>query len=320
MGFMSSLKRLFFTTESVAKSAAEKAVEYTKEKAEDLSQSAKEVVSDVTEKTSGLREAVVEKANAAFEKVESVAENAWEKTKDLADDAVDKVKDMTDDKPTSSSSAAIETEFVKPIETPTVTTETTSIFDKVASAGSDLLEKTKDAASSAYETLAQNETVQKAGEMAESVGAKVMEKGSEYAGKAADLSETVGAKVLDASSSAMDKLGDVKDVAMEKAKEVSDQIGKKFDETVDKAEKFMAEENAKPKQEFSDKDLNAGGSLLEGKDDFFSKAAQYAKGDYDAFSEGKITVQENIKTAKENDDTLDLIDDAIIVDDKDPQS
>ena len=61
MGFLSSLKRLFFTTESVAKSAVDKAVDFTKEKAGDIAESAKETVSDISEKTSGLRESVMEK-------------------------------------------------------------------------------------------------------------------------------------------------------------------------------------------------------------------------------------------------------------------
>ena len=61
---------------------------------------------------------------------------------------------------------------------------------------------------------------------------------------------------------------------------------------------------------------------MEGKDDFFAKASQYADGDYDAFSEGKITVTDNTsdkqpsKTAGQDDhdgDGNELIDDAIIV-------
>jgi ElaB/YqjD/DUF883 family membrane-anchored ribosome-binding protein len=76
MGFLSSLKRLLFTTESVAKSAAEKAVDYTTEKASDIANAAKDSVGEMVDKTAGLRQAVVEKASAAIDKVEAVAETA----------------------------------------------------------------------------------------------------------------------------------------------------------------------------------------------------------------------------------------------------
>ncbi|MBK8370992.1 MAG: hypothetical protein IPL20_06375 [Saprospiraceae bacterium] len=54
-----------------------------------------------------------------------------------------------------------------------------------------------------------------------------------------------------------------------------------------------AEEAMQPKKEFADETLDAGGSLLDNKDDFFNKASQYADGHYDAFSEGKVVVNTN---------------------------
>ena len=122
------------------------------------------------------------------------------------------------------------------------------------------------------------------------------------------------------------KIGEAKDALAEKAKDVAEQVGKKFDETVEKAEKFLAEEDAIPKKEFADETLTTGGGLLEGKDDFFSKASQYAEGNYDAFSEGKITVtnpeasasKKPAKAAGQDDhdgDGNEQIDDAIIVQD-----
>ena len=50
----------------------------------------------------------------------------------------------------------------------------------------------------------------------------------------------------------------------------------------------------KEKKEFADEDLNTGqSSLLDGKDDFFSKANQYADGDYGAFDDGKPKIVKN---------------------------
>ncbi|MBL0099882.1 MAG: hypothetical protein IPP49_07395 [Saprospiraceae bacterium] len=43
------------------KSAADKAVDYTKEKAGDLADAAKETVGDISDKTAGLRETVMER-------------------------------------------------------------------------------------------------------------------------------------------------------------------------------------------------------------------------------------------------------------------
>ena len=60
MGIFSSLKKLLFVSESVAKSAAEKSADYVKEKAEDVIDKAKDMAHDSTEaikeKTSGLKE------------------------------------------------------------------------------------------------------------------------------------------------------------------------------------------------------------------------------------------------------------------------
>ncbi|HLO56483.1 MAG TPA: hypothetical protein VK169_19460 [Saprospiraceae bacterium] len=387
MSFLGSLKRLFFTTESVAKSAVEKTVEYTKEKAGDLAEAAKETVSDISDKTSGLRETVIEKANAAMEKVESTAEVVWDKTKEVASDvadkaetafeqtkeaattAVDKLEDMADnvwdktkdkaEEVADASEVAAETikedvnvvvettedkvntllqststsetqnlsaasnlpiipEAVDTFEEFVESTKTTAqeeISPVAESAQTSFIDKTIDKANDVIIKIGENEMVQKAGHLAEEVGAKVMEKGEVVLEKAGEISEKVGAKVLDASDKAWDKIGDAKDVFAEKAREVADAIGKKFDETVEKAEAFMAEEDAKPKKEFADETLTTGGSLLDTKDDFFSKASQYADGDYDAFSEGKITVS---KTPQRGQDDHDgdgdpQIDDAIII-------
>lgn len=132
----------------------------------------------------------------------------------------------------------------------------------------DALGGLKDAASSTYDSLADNELVNKAGSFAEDVGGKVMETGGDL----------------------LDKAGDVKDTLVEKAKEATDKLGDKLDETYEKAKAFEAEEALKPKGEFAEETLTAGGSLLDGTDDFFSKADKYAEGEYDAFSEGKTTI------------------------------
>lgn len=132
----------------------------------------------------------------------------------------------------------------------------------------DALGSLKDTASKTYDDLADNELVNKAGDFAENVGSKVIETGGDL----------------------LDKAGDVKDDLVEKAKVVTDKMSDKLDETYEKAKAFEAEEALKPKGEFAEDTIDAGGSLLEGTDDFFSKADKYADGDYGAFSEGKTTI------------------------------
>lgn len=170
----------------------------------------------------------------------------------------------------------------------------------------DALGSLKDTASGAYDSLADNELVNKAGDFAEDVGGKVMETGGEL----------------------LDKAGDLKDNLVEKAGELKDMASEKLDETYEKAKAFEAEEALKPKGEFAEETLTAGGSLLDGTDDFFSKADKFAEGDYGAFSEGKTTISkpDNLELPEKpavvaagfedlDGDGNEIIDDAQIVED-----
>jgi hypothetical protein len=134
-------------------------------------------------------------------------------------------------------------------------------------------------------------------------------------------------KANELAGQAGEKLSEVADELLDKAKSTAKDIGQKFDETVEKAQKWEQDELAKPKNEFSDTTLNTGGSLLNNKDDFFTKASQYADGNFDVFSEGKVVISTNpnnqpstntAKVAGQEDhdgDGNELIDDAIIIKD-----
>jgi ElaB/YqjD/DUF883 family membrane-anchored ribosome-binding protein len=93
-----------------------------------------------------------------------------------------------------------------------------------------------------------------------------------------------------------------------KAGEALTKANEKFEALKETAVKAEAEDAAKPKQEFADKILDAGGSLLEGSDDFFSKAAKYAEGKYDAFSDKVSDVVSDAvdKLSNETKPTLEL--------------
>ena len=161
------------------------------------------------------------------------------------------------------------------------------------------------------------EFLEKAGEMTENLGNTVMDKGAVMMDKTKDLSEEVGEKVFD-----------IKDKVIEKAGIVKEKFDTKLDETMVKAEAWEAEQIANPKKEFAEDTIDASGSLLEGTDDFFSKADKFASGEYQAFSEGKITIDETTSSVDKafedktkasgfidlDGDGNEIIDDAIVED------
>lgn len=295
MGFLSEIKKLLFAQQSVAKSGAEKATEYVREKSADFSEAAKEKADNLMEKTSGLRESVLEKTEQIGQKIAGAAEQTIGTVLETAQDMADKLA---------------ETEPVK---------KAAEISEQV---GSVILEKGSDALKKAEELsenigskiLKEGEALkEKAVGFTEQTGAVILEKGGEAMEKAKDLSEKIGEKVLEA-----------KDQLVEKAKQTTDQLGKKMDDLMEKATEWEAQEAVRPKKEFADEDLNTKGSLLEGKDDFFSKAAQYADGHYDSFSEGKVEILgekadssrpvSRVAGQEDHDgDGDELIDDAIVV-------
>ncbi len=163
----------------------------------------------------------------------------------------------------------------------TILDKTSDLKDTVMDKSSGWVESSKSSIEDIGETINENPLVNKMKDFTEGVGEKVMDKGDKLLDKSMSVSEQVGEKVLDA-----------KDQLMDKAKDVSEKVGEKLEATMKKADKWAAEEKLKPKKEFADETLDAGGSLLEDTDDFFSKADKYADGDYDSFSEGKITIEE----------------------------
>lgn len=215
-----------------------------------------------------------------------------------------------------------------------VSEKTSALRESIRENSEELLEKAKNK----IDELGDKPIFKKAADTSEKVGEKIISTGEKLADKAADISEDVGARILEEGREATDKgkelsekIGkkafEIKDDLIDKAQDAAEKIGKKLDETMDKAEAWAEAEKKKPKKDFADDDLDASGSLLEEKDDFFSKASKYADGDYDAFSEGQIKI-EHSEEQKLKDNTpatgfedLDgdgneIIDDAIIEEEK----
>jgi len=331
MGFFSSLKRLLFAQESVAKSAINKGIDYSKTKTQEISEAGKEAFSDLEMRTSGLRESLSEKTENAIETVQDYAEKAGTAILDSSKILLDKISDLGEkNEPVDLEKS----EFVESQKTTTWETKEKEIqlCEDPINQDVNFVEKI---GSSIIETG--ERTLGQAGDFTEKVGSKVLEVSEKTFEKVGEYTEKIGEKVLDKGSVLMEKANDLAGKAGEKLSEVADElldkakiaakdIGQKFDETVEKAQKWEQEELAKPKNEFSDTTLNTGGSILENKDDFFTKASQYADGNFDVFSEGKVVININpnspstntAKVAGQEDhdgDGNELIDDAIIIKD-----
>lgn len=342
MGFLSSLKRLFFATESVTKSTIQKGVDITKEKTQEVIREGKEAMHTLEEKTAGLRESVShkaeewkEKAGDLAEKAEEFVENAgeklaetgkkaWEKAEDMADKAED-LAEKAGDKLTETGKQAwekLENMAEKAGDKFESIKEEISNRDKPVIPDTGLVNQETTGG-----TTAQNEENEKS--FTESFGEKVMETGNQLYEKTSDIAEKMTEKVVETSNQVWEKTADIAEKVgekvkeggenlWEKAKEISSKIEEKLEETLEKAKKAEEEEALQPKGEFAEAPLDASGSLLEKKDDFFNKAAQYAEGHYDSFSEGKVVINSDNpgNQDKKNDgekDTDDLIDDAIVV-------
>ncbi len=262
MGILNDLKKIFFASSSIAKSAGEKTTEYVKEHGEDILEKGKDIA-------------------------ENVGSTVLDKAKNLKDTVVDKSKDLMD------SSEGILGDLSEKVTTnetvKNLSDKAKNLGDKATEVGGDMLDKF--------------------GEVSERVGEKILNRGGE-------LSEQMGEKVINA-----------KDKLVEKAGEVSEQMKVKLDETVEKAEAWEAEQKEKYEAGFPKEDFDASGSFLEGKDDFFSKAEQFADGDYDAVNEGKVTLSKDENYTPEDKDPIkaagfedadndgdEIIDDAVIED------
>ena len=86
MGVLSSLKKLLFATESVAKSAVNKAEEFVDEKisGSDTTKADAPPVNDIGSKTSGLKESILEKAEQGLDKAMDLADSLMDKTVEAA--------------------------------------------------------------------------------------------------------------------------------------------------------------------------------------------------------------------------------------------
>jgi len=268
MGFFNEIKKVLFGAKAVTKSAADKAADYGTEKGADFLDSADDFLGSAKE-TAG-----------------DVGNTMREKGGDLLGKAKDAAGDFTE-----------------------------SFSEKA----SDFVEGAKGAANKTYDSLAENETVNKAGGVAEDVGGKILDAGKKFEEKAGSVAENVGGVILDKGGDLLEKgkdlseniggkIHDLAGDAMDKANDLGNTLQDKTNDLVEKANAAAAqddlenhldeastfgerlENHVKGKDILDQKDAPIGydnlkEDLLEGKDDFWSKAEKFAEGDYSG--EGK---------------------------------
>ncbi len=291
MGFFSEIKKLFFTVESVGKSTAKKGVDYAKEAGGDIADKAANIGKSAAGKAASLTRDITEKA----EDLGRIAgQKAGEFKADLSEKVIEKTEDMRDAILHSTEGTM---NMINKSETLKKVAETTEqIGGKILDAG--------------------EQVVKKGGEQVEKLGGFLLGENHENLEKAKQFTENVGANVLRA-----------KDVIIEKAGESLDNLNNKIDDMITKGQEMDAHEAAKPRTTLQEKLDEHKSSMLDGKDDFFAKAEKFARGDYGAVQEGKMTIIEGQPTERAPDnrrasgfDDLDgdgneIIDDAIIIED-----
>lgn len=285
MGIFSELKKLFFVSSSVAKSAADKGFDRAKEAGADLVDkgadfgeklkgSASELGDDIYDKTMDLGNILKNKAEGLGEEVASKTEGLRDAILHSAEGTIHMVNKSEKLK-----------SFVEGTE---------RVGESILSKGEELMHR--------------------GGDAVEALGSKILRENHENLEKAKEFTAGVGAKVLAA-----------KEKMVDRAEKVMEDFNETIDDTIAKGKAEEAREAAKPQKDLRTVLEENKGSMIEDKDDFFSKAEKYAHGDYHGAQEGAITITNPIEKPKRDvskaagftdhdGDGNELIDDAIIDD------
>ena len=268
MAIFNDLKKLLFGAKSVTKSAAEKAVDATKEAGSDLWDKVQDTAAD-------LGKTVSEKADMAMDKAADLAEAAKEKATDFVHDltngdAVSPEKPDTDDvmdaiiaeRETAPTPAATEPE--ETLELPPL---------KVASDAPKLLDDGKDDAEQGDEA----DFLDSLKSATTTTGAAVMEKSGAALEKAGDFASEVGKKVMETGSEALDKAGDFASKVGEKVLETGSKLTERFGETAENVGEAIFEKGGEALDRAKDLAAGLSSKIMAAKDDLMAKAQAEAE-------------------------------------------
>lgn len=150
------------------------------------------------------------------------------------------------------------------------------------------------------------ENIEQVSEKVKDLSENLVEEGEKLKDKAQDFAEKVGHDVLDKADElyerGKDRFSEYSEKGKDLASDLKEKAKKTYDELYEKAKEEEAIEKSKP--DYSDQshaDKLRETDILEGSDDFFSKAEKYAQGDYDGVREGSIKIEKSEESSpKEN--------------------
>ncbi|OAV44884.1 hypothetical protein [Lewinella sp. 4G2] len=311
MSIFSDLKRVFFGAKSVAKHQASKAEGKVKEVADDASDAASELADATREAARELMDKTPEYVAKGKEALEDLTDKIWreadaavDKGKELKDQASDAINAKLDDlrpkenasdpfaeldlspkSPTTSSPPDRDFGELTVSEPPSAAGEK-KLIDFESEFLQDAKAKAAGAAAKANEFVtpgldaaakAGNKMAEKLGDLSETVGKVVMEKGDDLLNRAAETGAT-----------AKDKFDDFVDHANVEAEKI------RAAEAAEEAR--IAAEVAKARDKAFDGAEGArdtSDSILSGTDSFFERADRFAKGDYHDEGGKDMTIKKN---------------------------
>ncbi len=248
MSMLNDLKKVLFGAKSVARSAADKAVESGKEIGEELIEKSAEFIEKAADKTG-------EWYDKAKTKTDEITEKIWDEINEL-----------------SNKSATSDTQ-------PPLSQQDDSAFQ---SGISDEPETTRQAPDDIFSQAGEQvrQTASDAMDAAEKIGGKVLEKSAELGDKLKGVAEDLGSKLFEKGGEAFDRakeagarLWEKTNDMIEKAQEAAEKD--ELEEMTKETEALQRQAEAKARA--ADKSAN---STLGGFDSFFDKAERFAGGDY----------------------------------------
>jgi hypothetical protein len=293
MAFFNDLKKLLFGATSVTKSAAEKAVDATKEAGSDLWDKVQDTAAD-------LSKTVAEKADLAMDKAADLAETAKQKVGDFVnDDPKPAEKPDTDDvmdaiiaeREAAPAPAATEPEEILELPPLKIPADSPKLLDdgdaeeiKLLDDGKDDDEpsvldtiKTSATATGAAVLDKGGEALDKAGDFASKVGERVMDAGGKLTDKFGEASEKVGEAIFEKGGEALDKAGDFASKVGEKVLETGGKLTDKFGEASEKVGEAIFEKGGEALDRAKDLAAGIGSKIMAAKDDLMAKAQAEAE-------------------------------------------
>ncbi|MBI5914553.1 MAG: hypothetical protein HY842_04190 [Bacteroidetes bacterium] len=263
MAFFNDMKKLLFGAKAVTKSAADKAVEATKETGSELWDKVQETAETVAEKTKDFVTDLTGKEGKPAENID---------TAEVMDEIMAEREAVA-----PAAGATEETLELPPLRVPADAPKLLddgnpdnnpdygqSVLDSLKNTGATVIEKS-------------GEALDKAADFTEGVGKKVMETGSEWAGKIGEKAEHIGGAILEKSSGALDRAADFTEGVGKKVMETSSDWAEKFGEKAEDVGEAIFEKGGEALDRAKDLAAGLGSKILKAKDDLFARAQAEAE-------------------------------------------